>query len=320
MMRVLRVYNPTPCTPSRGGMVLLVGVFLLFCLGLTGQKVSLFQLRNAPDSTYVIGADGNSVAKWVKRDSIGIGTLSRSSDSLFYKQCPSCPKAFITLIDTSNINEMTYLNDYGSFQELVTPDGNTILFAGPAPGGVYLNLDYPNHYSILVNEADGDPDNENGVLSRSNDSLYYQKGPSYLKTFATLIDTSSINERGVPRISNDSLFYKECYVCTEYYYGKVIHPNDPDTLVGNEFGTLFKGDPDQIKYIACDTCPDQQITDNYLWIDDQGGGIVEWVIPAELGGGAILLDTTSTIMGLVSQYDIGGGNYHLKVRIPDRDS
>ena len=223
-MRVLRVYNPTPCTPSRGGMVLLVGVFLLFCLGLTGQKVSLFQLRNAPDSTYVIGADGNSVAKWVKRDSIGIGTLSRSSDSLFYKQCPSCPKAFITLIDTSNINEMTYLNDYGSFQELVTPDGNTILFAGPAPGGVYLNLDYPNHYSILVNEADGDPDNENGVLSRSNDSLYYQKGPSYLKTFATLIDTSNINERGNLTIEGDSIYYQKCPTCIDSLIGVIVHP------------------------------------------------------------------------------------------------
>jgi len=102
------------------------------------------------------------------------------------------------------------------------------------------------------------------------------------------------------------------------YRLKVIHPNDPDTLVGNEFGTLFKGDPNEIKYTPCDTCAEQVISDNYIIVDDQGGGQFEWIIPE--GGGSILLDTTSTIMGLVSQYDIGGGNYHLKVRIPDRDS
>jgi len=102
------------------------------------------------------------------------------------------------------------------------------------------------------------------------------------------------------------------------YRLKVIHPNDPDTLVGNEFGTLFKGDPNEIKYTPCDTCAEQVISDNYIIVDDQGGGQFEWIIPE--GAGSILLDTTSIISGLVSQYDIGGGNYHLKVRIPDRDS
>jgi len=216
--------------------------------------------------------------------------------------------------DPSSLNEIQYVDGY------ITTAGASILsphllkrvnLSAMPKGGFFI----PPDYQFAIDE---DPFNELGESFIIADSLYYKRCQECDTLFVGIIDTSSINERGVPRISNDSLFYKECYVCTEYYYGKVIHPNDPDTIVGNEFGTLFKGDPDQIKYIACDTCAQQVISDNYIIVDDQGGGQFEWIIPE--GGGSILLDTTSTIMGLVSQYDIGGGNYHLKVRIPDRDS
>ena len=160
--------------------------------------------------------------------------------------------------------------------------------------------------------------NQRGNALRSSDSLFYRQCPTCPFNFVTKVDTSNVNEFGVPRFSNDSLYYKACPTCSETFYGKVRHYADPDSVIGNEYGTLFKGDPTEIKYTPCDTCAEQVISDNYIIVDDQGGGQFEWIIPE--GGGSILLDTTSTIMGLVSQYDIGGGNYHLKVRIPDRDS
>ena len=205
----------------------------------------------------------------------------------------------------------------------------------------YINGEWVyNGDTVNISGGGGDPDsivgNEIGSFFRSSitEISYlpcptclpetvddYQADLSYNETFGygEIYFTNNLNFITFDSTDANNYVRLEKYSTgPDKYRLKVIHPNDPDTIVGNEFGTLFKGDPDQIKYIACDTCAQQVISDNYIIVDDQGGGQFEWIIPE--GEGSILLDTTSIISGLVSQYDIGGGNYHLKVRIPDRDS
>lgn len=205
----------------------------------------------------------------------------------------------------------------------------------------YINGEWVyNGDTVNISGGGGDPDsivgNEIGSFFRSSitEISYlpcptclpetvddYQADLSYNETsgYGEIYFTNNLNFITFDSTDANNYVRLEKYSTgPDKYRLKVIHPNDPDTIVGNEFGTLFKGDPDQIKYIACDTCAQQVISDNYIIVDDQGGGQFEWIIPE--GEGSILLDTTSIISGLVSQYDIGGGNYHLKVRIPDRDS
>ena len=184
-MRVLRVYSH-PLAPSKGGILLLVG-FMLFCFGLSGQKVSLFQLRNAPDSSYVIGAGPGGVAKWVKKDSLLL------IDSIYING------EWVYSGDTVDITD-TYVQffDGGSFQNVTFTTGETIVFSGPAPGGVYLDNLGGGYYGILVNEVDGDID----------------------------------NEKGSARMSGDSIFYKKCPYCVDSLIGVIIHPTyEPDPRI-----------------------------------------------------------------------------------------
>ena len=308
----------------------LVGIilFLLFAVTIFSQSGTRpNQIQGSPYPNGILMAkkayydharqDSFYIYEHVNMDSLGFGNDTlvgnefgnalRTNDSLFYRQCPTCPYNFVTKIDTSNVNEFGTLTS-------------------PLVGFIYYkscptcpNQIIPDRFGYIQ-----DFGSNKSIIFATGEDIEFNDGDGYINlvggptTYRLQEDT--LNELGNLTIEGDSIYYQACPTCVDSLIGVITHPSfvEQDSVIGNEFGTLFKGDPDQIKYTACDTCAQQVISDNYIIVDDQGGGQFEWIIPE--GEGSILLDTTSTIMGLVSQYDIGGGNYHLKVRIPDRDS
>jgi len=218
-MRVLRVYSPTPCTPSRGGMVLLVGVLMLFCLGLSGQKVSLFQLRNAPDSTYVIGAGPGGVAKWVKKDSLGL------MDSIYING------VWYSDGDTVEITD-TYVQffDGGSLQTITFTTGETIVFDPFTPEYAFLENVGGGYYRLKFTPTVIDTFERVGNkirLSLASDNEFTKE--------LTLDNT---NQLGNLTIEGDSIYYQKCPTCIDSLIGVIVHPITIDSTTVSSTATV----------------------------------------------------------------------------------
>jgi len=218
-MRVLRVYSPTPCTPSRGGMVLLVGVLMLFCLGLSGQKVSLFQLRNAPDSTYVIGAGPGGVAKWVKKDSLGL------MDSIYING------VWYSDGDTVEITD-TYVQffDGGSLQTITFTTGETIVFDPFTPEYAFLENVGGGYYRLKFTPTVIDTFERVGNkirLSLASDNEFTKE--------LTLDNT---NQLGNLTIEGDSIYYQKCPYCIDSLIGVIVHPTTIDSTTVSSTTTV----------------------------------------------------------------------------------
>ena len=142
------------------------------------------------------------------------GNALRSSDSLFYRQCPTCPYNFVTKIDTSNVNEygtltsplvgfiyykscptcpnqiipdrFGYIQDFGSNKSIIFATGEDIEFND---GDGYINLvGGPTTYRLQEDTL-----NEIGNLNIIGDSIYYQKCPTCIDSLVGVM-TGFLNQ------------------------------------------------------------------------------------------------------------------------------
>lgn len=174
------------------------------------------------------------------------GTVLRVSDSLFYKQCPSCSYSFVTKIDTSNTNEFQTLIMPGNSTVTLSNGGGTMSFNGIS--GITVD-DFGGAFFIAAD--DPSPTNELGSIRRSGDSLFYTRSDVYSEQFITKIDTSNVNEYGNVSISNDSIFYQACPTCPiefKFELPDAPTPDGSETIVTegtgiDVTGTGTVGDP-----------------------------------------------------------------------------
>lgn len=205
-MRVLRVYS-------------LLGVLMLFCLGLSGQKVSLFQLRNAPDSTYVIGAGPGGVAKWVKKDSLGL------MDSIYINGVWYSDGDTVTITDT-----YVQFFDGGSLQTITFTTGETIVFDPFTPEYAFLENVGGGYYRLKFTPTVIDTFERVGNkirLSLASDNEFTKE--------LTLDNT---NQLGNLTIEGDSIYYQKCPYCIDSLIGVIVHPTTIDSTTVSSTTTV----------------------------------------------------------------------------------
>jgi hypothetical protein len=200
-------------------MVLLVGVLMLFCLGLSGQKVSLFQFRNAPDSTYVIGAGPGGVAKWVKKDSLGL------MDSIYINGVWYSDGDTVTITDT-----YVQFFDGGSLQTITFTTGETIVFDPFTPEYAFLENVGGGYYRLKFTPTVIDTFERVGNkirLSLASDNEFTKE--------LTLDNT---NQLGNLTIEGDSIFYQKCPTCIDSLIGVIVHPTTIDSTTVSSTTTV----------------------------------------------------------------------------------
>lgn len=151
------------------------------------------------------------------------GNMLRSSDSLYYRECPTCGYDFISKIDTSNVNELDSFNINGAwYYRADTIDTRDSIYA----------VGYPNGTAIYLRDGEGE--------------AFVFVAEKYLDGYTTTVGASGISPHNQKRINLTVLGKNGAFTPPDY--GFVY-----DDSNYNELGESFIRN-DSLFYMRCQEC------------------------------------------------------------------
>ena len=151
------------------------------------------------------------------------GNMLRSSDSLYYRECPTCGYDFISKIDTSNVNELDsfYINGAWYYRADTIDTRDSIYAVG-----------YPNGTAIYLRDGEGE--------------AFVFVAEKYLDGYTTTVGASGISPHNQKRINLTVLGKNGAFTPPDY--GFVY-----DDSNYNELGESFIRN-DSLFYMRCQEC------------------------------------------------------------------